>query len=84
MKNKEQIINELTSIFKKVFDEQHLILSEDLTAKDVNNWDSLTHTIMIGEVEDHFQIRFKMKDLVKMRKVGDLIQVITEKLIENQ
>lgn len=78
--NREVIVEKLTSIFRKIFNEKNLILRDDLTANDVETWDSLTHMLMITEVENEFQIKFKLKDLNKMKHVGDLISIIESKL----
>lgn len=78
--NREVIVEKLTSIFRKVFNEKNLILRDDLTANDVETWDSLTHMLMITEVENEFHIKFKLKDLNKMKHVGDLISIIESKL----
>lgn len=75
-----EILNKLTTIFKTVFDNQALILKDELTANDVNNWDSLTHMILITEIEKGFAIKFKLKELNKMRNVGDMIVLIQSKL----
>ncbi len=42
-----EIINSLTSIFRKVFINDALILSDEMTANDVDKWDSLTHMILL-------------------------------------
>ena len=77
---KEDITKEVTEIFKETFREDEIVLSDDMTADDIDNWDSLTHTIMIANIEEHFSIRFKMKDVIKLKNVGILIDTIERKL----
>jgi acyl carrier protein len=77
-----QISEKLTEIFQDVFVNPNLELSESLTANDVDNWDSLTHMILITEIETRFSIKFKLKDLNKMKNVGDLMEIISLKLAE--
>ena len=77
---KTEIINKLTAIFRKVFNNDSLILTNELTANDVDNWDSLSHMILITEIENVFSIKFRLKDLNKMRNVGDMIDIIISKL----
>jgi len=74
------IFEKLTTIFRKVFNDDTIILRNDLTANDVSNWDSLTHMLMIGEVENSFSIKFKLKELSKLEDVGSLIALIELKL----
>jgi acyl carrier protein len=77
---KTELISKLTSIFRKIFNNDSLVLTNELTANDVENWDSLTHMLLITEIENSFSIKFKLKDLNKMRNVGDMIDIITSKL----
>lgn len=51
-----------------------------MTADDVENWDSLTHMLMITKVEEQFGVKFKLKELNKMKQVGDLISLIESKV----
>jgi len=74
------IFEKLTPIFRKVFNDETIVLSNELTANDVSNWDSLTHMLMIGQVENSFSIKFKLKELGKLNNVGSLIQLIESKL----
>jgi len=74
-----EITNKLTAIFRKVFCNDSLVLSNDLSAHDVEQWDSLSHMLLITEIENEFVIKFKLKDLNKMRNVGDMIDIISLK-----
>ena len=76
---KQEIIEKLTPIFREVFNDSTLELRDEMTASDVANWDSLTHMLMITEIEKQFGIKFKLKDLNKMKHVGNLIEVINSK-----
>lgn len=77
---KSVIIEKLTAVFQSVFNDKDIVLREDMTAKDVENWDSLTHMLMITKVEEEFGIKFKLKELNRLKKVGDLITLIEGKL----
>ena len=74
------ITEKLTVIFKTVFNDDTIVLKDDLTANDVGNWDSLTHMLMIGEVEKLFSIKFKLKELGKMDNLKSLVDLIELKL----
>lgn len=74
------IIEKLSSVFRNVFSDEQLEIKDELTAKDVENWDSLSHMILISEVENAFSIKFKLKDLNKMKNVGDMINNIASKI----
>jgi acyl carrier protein len=74
-----ELVTKLTAVFRKVFNNDSLVLTDELTANDVDNWDSLSHMLLITEIENTFSIKFKLKDLNKMRKVGDMIDIIMSK-----
>lgn len=75
-----EVVNRLTPIFRKVFNDETVEVTDGLTANDVAGWDSLSHMLLIAEVESGFSIKFKLKDLNKMRNVGDMIDIILSKL----
>lgn len=77
---RNEIEKKLEKIFKTVFNNDSIVLTNELTANDVDGWDSLSHMLLISEVEQEFSIRFKLNDLNKMRNVGDMINIITSKL----
>ena len=78
--NRNEITEKLTVIFHDVFSDNTIILRDDMTASDVENWDSLTHMFMITKVEEVFGIKFKLRELNKLKNVGDLCNTIAEKL----
>lgn len=75
-----EIIEKLTAVFHEVFNDNNIVLNDEMTAKDVENWDSLTHMLMITKVEETFGIKFKLKELNKLKMVSDLINTIETKL----
>ena len=78
--DRNKIVTKLTQVFHKTFDNTELELSDDMTASDVDNWDSLTHMVLIGEIEKEFDIKFKLKELNKMNTVGNLIDIVAKKI----
>lgn len=77
---KSQIIEKLTTIFHETFSDNTIVLRDDMTAADVENWDSLTHMMMITKVEETFSIKFKLRELNKLKNVGDLCTTIAGKM----
>ncbi len=70
----------LQEIFRTVFEDGELLINEEMTANDVSNWTSLTHLIMIEKVENTFKIKLTLKELIKLKKVGDLLDLIQQKI----
>lgn len=76
----ESIRTDVSKIFKKVFKNENIEITDSMTANDVEGWDSLTHMDLISAVEQHFNIRFGLKDLARMNSVGALITIIHAKV----
>jgi acyl carrier protein len=71
-----QIYARLQEIFEDVFDEDAVVVTPDLTAKDVDGWDSLTHIRLMLTVEKAFRIKFSTSEIGKLENVGDLVNLI--------
>jgi len=76
---KEEITGKLKSVFQKVLDENDIPITREMTAQDIEKWDSLRHIQLISEVERDFGIKFKLREVVSMKNVGDLIDLIHTK-----
>ncbi|KYG64733.1 acyl carrier protein [Bdellovibrio bacteriovorus] len=74
--NHNEILEQLTPIFAKVFFDESIKISEKTTAADVVGWDSLNHVALISEVENHFNVQFDIDDIVSMKNVGDMVALI--------
>jgi acyl carrier protein len=73
-----QIYASLTEIFEAVFDEE-IALTPQLSAKDVDGWDSLTHIRLILTVEKRFNIKFSSSEIGKLENVGDLVKLTKQR-----
>lgn len=73
-------IKELSEVFKVVFDDDELIVTETSTANDVEGWDSMTHVLLLSSIEEEFGIEFNQKEVRKFRTVGDLLESVNNKL----
>ena len=74
---REEVYTRLAHVFQDVFDRE-VALSDATTAADVEGWDSLSHITLIGTVEDEFDVKFAMKDVVHMKNVGEMVDKILE------
>jgi acyl carrier protein len=73
------IREQVQHIFRIIFDEPELIIKESMSAADVERWTSLTHLNMIHEVEKTFNFKFRLKELMSLKTVDDLLNVIASK-----
>ena len=77
--NKEEITGNLKSVFEKVFQEKDLTITREMTAKNIEKRDSLRHIQLITEVEMAFGVKFRLREVLSMKNVGDLIDLIHAK-----
>ncbi len=73
---KNSTLNQLQEIFRFFFKNEAIILSLETTAQDIARWDSLTHLDLINELENKFNITFSFEEILKMKKVEDLVKLI--------
>ena len=79
---KSEIKDIIRKILVEVLEHDRFETNDELSAKDVDGWDSLTHMIIITEIEKKFEVRFKLKDLNKLNNLGNLVDLVNNKLIE--
>lgn len=75
----DAIYAKLSDVFEEVFDEE-IELSPELTAEDVDGWDSITHIRLILSIEEAFGIKFAAAEVGEPKNVGDLVEMIERKL----
>ncbi|MEY8377264.1 acyl carrier protein [Lachnospiraceae bacterium 56-18] len=72
----------LQYIFREVFEDDDIILQEDMTAEDIEDWDSLTHIQLIENIEVEFGITFTLQEVTKLNNVGEFIDLTEQKVGE--
>lgn len=75
----DPMLNHMTSIFREVFDDDDLVLNPELTANDVDGWDSLAHIRLIVSVQKAFGVKFSAVEMSRLKNVGDLIALTNHK-----
>jgi len=70
----------LNAIFCEVFDDDSIRILPEMTANDIDGWDSLSHVNLIVTIETRFKIRFTQKELLTFKNIGDLLDCIKGKI----
>jgi acyl carrier protein len=78
--DEQQIYARLSEIFQDVFDEDHIEVTPELSAKDVDGWDSLTHIRLILTIEKAFGVKFSTSEIGKLENVGALVSLIKSRI----
>ena len=74
------LIDRITPVFREVFDDDGLVITPEMTADDIDEWDSLSHIRLIVSHEIEFGVKFKTTELRDLRNVGDFIDLLKSKL----
>ena len=69
----------LEEVFRQVFDNERLILTNDMMAPDIEGWDSVTHINLMFGIEQAFGVRFKGNELADMKNIGELKNFLVSK-----
>ena len=77
---KEAIVIKISEAFRLVLEHENFELKNETTADDVDGWESITHMMIIGEIEKSCNIKFKLIELMNMDNIGDLIKSIESNL----
>lgn len=75
-----EVKKELQEIFRDIFDDEELVITEETTAEDIEDWDSLTHIQLIVAIEKKFQIKFSAAEIKSSENVGEFVKMIEEKV----
>lgn len=73
-----EIFERLTGIFRDIFDDDNLEIGEKTTADDIEDWDSLSHIMLLSAIEEEFGIKFDMKAVQGLKDVGAMADLIGE------
>jgi len=67
-------------VFREVFGDDELVVTESTTAKDVQGWDSFNHITLTLRLEEEFGVSFTTREIGSMARVGDLYALLETKL----
>jgi len=77
----ENIQENIAEILAKVLNTDSVELNTTTTAQDIEGWDSITNVTLISEIEKHFNIKFKLREILKFKNVGELCSSVLKKLV---
>ena len=80
----DELMSGLREIFREVFEDDGIELSESTVAEDIEEWDSLNHVNLIVAIEGHFGVRFSTAEIAAMKgedqNIGTMLALLREKL----
>lgn len=78
--SKEEVFVKLNEVFRDVFDDESITVTETTTADDIEDWDSLEHINLLAAVEQEFGMKFNMGQVVSMKNVGEMADIILSQI----
>ena len=76
----EEIMEKVQVIFRDVFDDDELIITDSTNSSDIEDWDSLEHIALVVSMEKEFGLKFDLKEVNKLANVGEMVDLIASKL----
>ncbi|MGB9696380.1 MAG: acyl carrier protein [Ignavibacteria bacterium] len=78
---RNEILKQVQDVFREIFTKAEINISENTSPVDVEEWDSLNHIQIVVALEKRFKIKFTSIELQNWRNVGDIINSIQNKII---
>ena len=76
--DRKLVVERIAPIAREVFEDPNLEILDSLDATQVDNWTSLTFMQLLGKVEEEFGFKFSMMELIRIRTMGDLVNVVMQ------
>jgi len=76
----QDLDTQFEAVFREIFDDETLTLRDDMSAKDIDGWDSLAQINLIVAIESEFGIRFKSNELTALANVGALKKAVSARV----
>lgn len=78
--SREEVYERLNEVFRDVFDDDSITVKDTTNADDIEDWDSLEHINLMAAVESEFSVKFSMGQIVTMKNVGEMVDIILQKI----
>jgi acyl carrier protein len=78
--HRDELFNSIQEIFRDIFDEDDLIIQDKTNSDSIEEWDSLNHINLVSAIEKEFKIKFALGELMGLKNVGNMIDLMIEKL----
>ena len=77
---KERMFSKVQEIFRDIFDEDDLVITDSTNSDEIEDWDSLNHINLVSAIEQEFGIKFTLIELISLKNVGEMIDLMTLKV----
>lgn len=77
---REEVFERLNKVFQDVFDDESIVVNDETTSADIEDWDSLEHINLVVAIEQEFGIKFNMGEVTSMKNVGEMVTIILSRI----
>jgi acyl carrier protein len=77
---KTEILEKVQTIFRDVLENDEITLSMDMSAEDIDEYDSLAHIQLVVAIEKQFGVKFNSKEIISWQNIGQMVDSIEAKL----
>ncbi|AHE68148.1 acyl carrier protein [Legionella oakridgensis] len=81
---REDVVRRMQEIFRDIFNDSSLIVSEHLNTGDIDYWDSLNHINLLSAIQQEFHVTFELNELHDLNNVGAIVDSILKKSRQSQ
>ncbi|MFV5694905.1 acyl carrier protein [Flavobacterium sp. LB3P122] len=77
---REELFGKLQEIFRDIFDDETLEISDSTNSSDIDDWDSINHINLVVAIENEIHIKFSFDDLAALKNVGAMVDLMMVKM----
>lgn len=77
---RQEVTTRVQAVFRDIFDNEDMVIRDDMSARDVEDWDSLTHVNLVAAIEKEFKTRFALAEIQTLKNVGEMIDLILRRV----
>lgn len=78
--NRTEVFEKINAIFRDIFDDESLVIADETTAADIEDWDSLEQINILVAMEKAFHVKFSVGEVEGLKDVGEMANLIIGKL----
>ena len=76
---RNEIKSRVEEVFRDIMDNEDIVLNDNTTANDIEEWDSLTQIQLVVAIEKEFSIKFTAQEITNWKNVGEMLDCIAAK-----
>ena len=80
----DDLRRQMQEVFRNVFDDDAIVLRDEMTSADIDGWDSLMHINLMVAVERRFKVKFATAEIAALKgddqNVGTFLRLVATKI----